>query len=947
MLRKRDFWLVPINHKYLCLLFLNGFILCVYLLFSYQLSHAQTPTPTVQPSPVITGSLTLPSSTSLITPTVVPTRNIVTSPSPGFTPSSLSQTALPGESQVFTLALADLGYKDTAIEGPFGEAEFDLRLPSYWKILPGSSLTLHYVPELGLGGPVEPFELLVLFDDEIIHRTILNTFDEQFLNIPLPEIQLERRGDDVVKILLRSQGNCEGYSFTRLNIISDSSLTLNYQIKNPVLDLAYYPSPIYERTFFTQTGYLVLPDQPAQLPIEGALSLNARLGQLTENNLGLTTITASDLDPANLPAEHLIVVGTPESNPLLAYFNDASLLPASFQQRRLQLTSVGPNFIMPNTPLTYTLSITNNESVSASNLGLNVQLPVALQRVGCQACQRVNNTLHWEIDTLQPGATATVTLSFVYPFTTTTEPVSLAFELMQGQTVINTLTPRTSVEPEGQPGLTQTTASSPFFFVSEGRAIAETDGIIQLFPSPQRIDKAVLVVTGLTDEAVYKAGRALGTKPELLGMNGQVMLVQSIVQEESSPVAASQSFTLADLGYADRLITGITSQNTLYRFNLPLDWSLTSKAEVQLNFSHSSLLDPSSSSITLLFNNMPIASEALDESNIMDGQLRALLPPERARLGRENNLVARVELGALDPCVDAASSQFWATLKASSFVSLPHTLTEGPMQVDLDFLPVPFATNSNLSDVLFALPDSPSNVEYDAIVKTVSYLGSESDGNNFQPAALLGYPDNVDLSTFNLILIGRPTRNALLQEVNESLPQPFVAGTDTIQPQIDKVVFRLPDDLDLGYLQLITSSWSQNHALLALTGTSDLGLSWATQMITDPDKNEQLKGNLALAPNDFELHTTDTRELPTGGKVAAVTTAIPEAVIVGTATPTPVPPTPTPASSMASGVANPPSPGIPEPPEWVPYVVGSGIALILIILGIAYWQSRHRTRLRI
>jgi hypothetical protein len=238
-------------------------------------------------------------------------------------------------------------------------------------------------------------------------------------------------------------------------------------------------------------------------------------------------------------------------------------------------------------------------------------------------------------------------------------------------------------------------------------------------------------------------------------------------------------------------------------------------------------------------------------------------------------------------------------------------------------------------------------VEYDAVVKTVLYLGSESDGNNFQPAALLGYPDNVDLSAFHLILTGRPTRNVLLQEVNGALPQPFVTGTDTIQSQIDKVVFRLPDDLDLGYLQLITSNWSQDHALLALTGTSDLGLGWATQMISDPEKNDQLSGNLALAPNDLELHVTDTRELPTGGKVAAVTTAIPEAVIMGTATPTPIPPTRTPDPSLASEAANPPSPGIPEPPEWVSYVVGSGIGLIVIILGIAYWQSRHRTRLRI
>jgi hypothetical protein len=294
------------------------------------------------------------------------------------------------------------------------------------------------------------------------------------------------------------------------------------------------------------------------------------------------------------------------------------------------------------------------------------------------------------------------------------------------------------------------------------------------------------------------------------------------------------------------------------------------------------------------------------------------------------------------------SGQIWLNLKNNSSFHLPYVLSEGPPQFDLDFLPVPFFMNPNLGDVVFALPESPSIIEYDTAMKVVSYLGVESPGNNFQPGVLLGYPDNVDLSTSHLILIGRPSRNLLLQEVNESLPQPFIPGSDTIRPQIDKIVFRLPDDLDLGYVQLLSSNWNQDQALLAFTGTSDLGVTWATQLVTDPEKNEDLKGNLALARNNSEFYTFDTRELPTGGEVAAISTAVPESAIVGTATPTSVPPTLTPTPLVTSSlVTTLPATPAPDLPEWFPYVVGGGFGLIFIILGIAYWQSHPRPRLRI
>jgi hypothetical protein len=918
------------KHKFLGSILINLVVIGIFSPLFNQPGYAQTPTPISPPAqtPGRGDSLTLPGN------------------NPGATLSDFnlfpsSQTALTEETKVATLTLAELGYQDMIIEAPVGRVKLNLNLPSSWEILPGSSLTLHNSSDTGLNATVEPFELQVILNGLSIYRTVLTNLDRPHLNIPLPESWPPRRQGDLIELLFRSRGQCDWASFGILKVFSDSFFTLKYRAQTPLFDLAHYPSPIFERAFSAQTATMVLPNQPIRLQVEGALALSARLGDLTDNALVLTTTTASALDAANLPNEHLIIVGTPKNNALLSYLNDALPLPAPFQQRRFELTGVGPDLNVPGARLTYTLQLTNTEPVSASNLGLNVQLPYAVAEVSCRpGCQRVNNTLRWNLNTLPAGAAQPITLAFVYPLTATVEPANLSFELVQNQNIINVRTLPGHVDPAAEPG--PAPAPSPFFFVANGRAVPETDGVIQLLPSPRQFDKAILLVTGLTDEAVYKAGRALGVTPNLIGMNGRVALVQAVVKDGSPLLEMPQSLTLADLGYEDRVIMDATRQDISYRFNLPPNWLLTPEAGVGFAFSHSALLDPTRSSITLFFNNTPIASAALDDSNATNGELNVFFPPEKAKPGRSNNLVARVELSLLNPCANADSDQGWLNLKASSELHLPHLLSETSGQFDLDFLPVPFSAHPNLSNVLFALPEQPSMAEYEGAMQIASYLGATSQGNNFQPVVMFGSPPNVDLAAFHVIAIGRPSRNAVMQAINETLPQPFVPGTDIIRPQIDQVIFRLPAELDLGYLQLLPSPWNQDRALLAFTATSDLGLSWTGQLLIDPDKNEQLRGNLALIRN-LEIHTTDTRRQTTGGELATIGTAIPGTVIVGTVTPTPFPPTPTPAAQIAGNPAAPPSVDIPPRPRWFPYVMGGGLGLIVIILGAAYRQARHRT----
>jgi len=112
------------------------------------------------------------------------------------------------------------------------------------------------------------------------------------------------------------------------------------------------------------------------------------------------------------------------------------------------------------------------------------------------------------------------------------------------------------------------------------------------------------------------------------------------------------------------------------------------------------------------------------------------------------------------------------------------------------------------------------------------------------------------------------------------------------------------------------------------------------QLLADFGQLWRVDGNLALF-RDAEIFTVDTRLLTKEGGAVARATLVPEATLVGTTTPTPRPPIAT-VTATPNGADSSSSSNEQDLPSWFPFVVGGGITLIIIVLGLAYWQSRRR-----
>ena len=129
-------------------------------------------------------------------------------------------------------------------------------------------------------------------------------------------------------------------------------------------------------------------------------------------------------------------------------------------------------------------------------------------------------------------------------------------------------------------------------------------------------------------------------------MIGQTAFVQDLGPSGETPKEQSIDVTLAELGYKDITVSGTGLREIYFSFDLPLGWSFTNEAYVRLLFTHSPLLDPNRSAITMFFNTTPIASVALDESNATAGELVGPLPAKSSRPGRANTLLVRVDAHA-------------------------------------------------------------------------------------------------------------------------------------------------------------------------------------------------------------------------------------------------------------------------------------------------------------
>jgi hypothetical protein len=178
----------------------------------------------------------------------------------------------------------------------------------------------------------------------------------------------------------------------------------------------------------------------------------------------------------------------------------------------------------------------------------------------------------------------------------------------------------------------------------------------------------------------------------------------------------------------------------------------------------------------------------------------------------------------------------------------------------------------------------------------------------------------------DLIIIGLPRELAIITELQDELPAPFEEGNNVAILTNLPVEYRLPEGVELGYLELFNAPWDSVRTILAVLGNATGGVQQAGDALTTASQGSARKGDFALI-NGETVSSTDTR---TGSVV--------ESVVSGT-TPTPsahaLPTEMAPVQPLSVSAAS---------RDWVPVVVIGLVVMMVVILliGVISGMSRKK-----
>ena len=230
-----------------------------------------------------------------------------------------------------TFSFEQLGYSEKLLIGPFDATTLFFSLPANMKLASGSSILLKYglawsggaetTSLVGVGGT-----LLVYFNDELIDTIILNSDSLPEKEIVIPDAALnsvEPDGRNRLRLYLNADVNCRYDNVhTTLLINKNSQVNLQYEEVAPVADLSLLPRPIYQPdSIVPNSALVVIPDAPEAFELQAALTAMAGLGSITNGDLLVGLVTASQLNEEMVASKHLIFVGLARNFPSLQVAN--------------------------------------------------------------------------------------------------------------------------------------------------------------------------------------------------------------------------------------------------------------------------------------------------------------------------------------------------------------------------------------------------------------------------------------------------------------------------------------------------------------------------------------------------------------------------------------------------------------------------------------------------
>ncbi|HLO28560.1 MAG TPA: cellulose biosynthesis cyclic di-GMP-binding regulatory protein BcsB [Anaerolineales bacterium] len=285
--------------------------------------------------------------------------------------------------------------------------------------------------------------------------------------------------------------------------------------------------------------------------------------------------------------------------------------------------------------------------------------------------------------------------------------------------------------------------------------------------------------------------------------------------------------TFAELGFQE---TSLVSpfDTTRVLFSIPANWRLAPGGEVQLDYditlsgADAGLVandkNPYGGSLLVTFNNQPVSTISLGDLGSHTVQFS--LPPESlAAVRQDGRHQLTISLDAQFSCL--YNLRAIVTIKPTSTFKLQFEVSSPDL--NLSRLPAPFHLRNALvpDRTLLVVPNNPDPKELKAALNLMSGFGSLV-GESFDFGMVTaGELTNDDLTSSNLIFVGRPEQLDLLSNVK------FPLAVE------NKKFASLPAESEAdGVVEMALSPWNESKVALLVSGTSVDAVLKAAQAVS-------------------------------------------------------------------------------------------------------------------
>lgn len=363
--------------------------------------------------------------------------------------------------------------------------------------------------------------------------------------------------------------------------------------------------------------------------------------------------------------------------------------------------------------------------------------------------------------------------------------------------------------------------------------LEEGNGLIYLLPSKDRLQLYISGKKGGLLKAVSYINDPLQTSIT----EKNPIIVTSISVKEETTAGKEGVIRLRDLGYENIVLSGVFHQSASFLLRLPAGFEgIGNGSFLEFHFSHSKVLEPNKSSITVYINGIPVKSERLDAGNAERGILRFPFPKEELEK-REWFIEIKTyhNLAEVD-CNKRYDEIAWTKIEGDSLIYLVKEWRGFyPDLRDLWSL-------KGDRDIVLWLSENPSNEEL-SLSATLSASLGQALGKIFRWKVFLG--DKIDedyIKDKNLIFIGDMNDKRLkrISDILWVIPQNigFLVKKD--------LGFSLDGFITKALFQANSSPWNKDKAMYSIIYKDQDTLNKLRRIIGNTDTRDKIYGQVSV-----------------------------------------------------------------------------------------------------